>query len=389
MKRVIWALVGAFFAVLLVAGSFLGGMLFQRLGGGVPGSADLGTLVTQVHGIIQDQALVPSSDASMTNGAIDGMLGTLGDKYAMYFPPKEYTDFQTTQKGEFFGVGISVGLSKDGQPQVAQVFDGTPASRAGIKPGDLIVSLNGTKKAKWDLDEFVSLMRGPLGTTVTVEIKRGAAAPFPVTLTREKIVVPITVVKSYPGGVGYVRLTGFNEHAAQDVQKALTDLDAKGAKSYILDLRGNPGGLLTQAVSVVSLFVHDGVVVRVDERNRPEEELRATGGTVFGKPLVVLIDAHSASASEIVTGALKDYQRATIVGETSYGKGSVQTILPLPNGGGLKLTTAHYLTPNKNVINGKGVTPDVVVKMDAKLQADPATDIQLKRAIEIAASEAR
>jgi carboxyl-terminal processing protease len=363
-------------------------MLFQRLGVG-SSSADVGALVTQVHGIIQDQALVPSSDASMTTGAIDGMLGTLGDKYAMYFAPKDYADFQTTQKGEFFGVGISVGLSTDGQPQVAQVFDGTPASRAGIKPGDLIVSLNGTRKPKWDLDEFVGQMRGPLGTTVTIEIKRGSAAPFPLTLTRERIVVPITVVKTYPGNVGYVRLTSFNERAAQDVQKALTDLDAKGAKSYILDLRGNPGGLLKSAVSVVSLFVHDGVVVRIDERNKPEEELRATGGTVFGKPLVVLVDAHSASASEIVAGALKDYTRATIVGETSYGKGSVQTILPLPNGGGLKLTTAHYLTPNKNVINGLGVTPDVVVKMDAKLQADAKTDTQLQRAIEIAAHGGR
>lgn len=388
MKRVILTLLSIVLVLLLVTGAFLTGMVYDRLGGAV-GASDIGSLVTQIHGIIKNQALVPSSEDSMTAGAIDGMLGTLGDKYAMYFTPKEYTDFQTTQKGEFYGIGVSVGLSKDGQPQIAQVFPNTPASKAGLKPGDLIVALNGVRKAKWDLEDFVSKMRGPIGTKVAIEVKRGTATPFPVTLTRDRIVVPNTEVKTFPGGVGYVRLMTFNERAGADLNTALRQLDAKGAKGYILDLRGNPGGLLTSAVDVVSLFVKDGVVVRVDERGKPEEEIRTNGGTVFGKPLVVLIDANSASASEIVSGALEDYARATLVGETSYGKGSVQTILPLANGGGMKLTTAHYLTPKKNVINGKGVTPDIVVKMDPKLQASATTDTQLQRAIAVLAGAAR
>ena len=175
----------------------------------------------------------------------------------------------------------------------------------------------------------------------------------------------------------------FNEPSADDVRKALAAADKRGAKGYILDLRGNPGGLLSSSIDVASLFVPDGVIVRVDERGKPEKVMNATGGSVTTKPLVVLVDDNSASASEIVAGALQDYGRAVIVGETSYGKGSVQTMLPLKNGGGLKLTTAHYLTPKSRVINGKGVVPDVVVKMDPRLQEDAAKDTQLQRAVQV------
>jgi carboxyl-terminal processing protease len=194
------------------------------------------------------------------------------------------------------------------------------------------------------------------------------------------------MTKTY-GDVGYVVLTTFNELSAEDLAAAIKDFDAKGAKGYILDLRGNPGGLLDSAVQVASLFVEDGVIVRVDERGKPEEEQRASGGAITSKPLVLLVDAGSASASEIVAGALKDYGRATIVGVTTYGKGSVQSVVPLDNGGAVKLTIAHYLTPLGKVIDKVGVVPDVVVKMDPQLQASDTTDTQLKRALEVLRSK--
>jgi carboxyl-terminal processing protease len=247
----------------------------------------------------------------------------------------------------------------------------------------VFLAVNGVRKAKWDLEDFVTRVRGPVGTKVTLEVKRGTGSPFSVVITRDRIVVPNTETKTFGADVAYIRLMSFNEPSAGDVRTALAEADKKGAKGYILDLRGNPGGLLTSSVDVASLFVPSGAIVRVDERGAPEKVIKATGAVVTSKPLVVLVDVHSASASEIVAGALQDYGRAVIVGETTYGKGSVQTMLPLKNGGGVKLTTAHYLTPKKRVINGKGVVPDVVVKMDPRLQETSAGDTQLQRAITV------
>jgi carboxyl-terminal processing protease len=190
------------------------------------------------------------------------------------------------------------------------------------------------------------------------------------------------------GKVGYVRLGQLNANAEDEIRKAIESLTKKGARSLVLDLRSNPGGLLDEAVRVSSLFIKDGVIVRVDERGKAEEELRATGRKMTDLPLVVLIDGDSASASEIAGGALQDYGRATLVGEKSYGKGSVQTVEDVSWGGGIKFTIAHYLTPKKRVIDGKGLTPDVVVKMDRMKQMERDTDTQLKRALEIAERKA-
>jgi carboxyl-terminal processing protease len=183
--------------------------------------------------------------------------------------------------------------------------------------------------------------------------------------------------------VGLIRMMQFNSLAVEDIRKAIGELEGKGAKGFVLDLRENPGGLLSAAVGVSSLFVESGVIVRVDERGKPETQEMALGDKVTDKPLVVLIDANSASASEIVAGALQDYKRATILGEKSYGKGSVQVIRQLSNGGAVKLTNAHYLTPKSRVIDGVGVVPDVILPMDPKLQAARETDTQLKKAFEI------
>jgi carboxyl-terminal processing protease len=393
MHRGIKALVASLVVILVGAGAFLGGTVYAGLGGTVPtiagsssSSTSLGPLVEQVDGIIAREALVPSSESSITSNAIQGMLNSLDDTYAVYYDPKQYSELKQDQQGEFYGIGASIGLNKDGQPYAARVFENTPASRAGIKAGDVFTAVNSTRKAKWDLEAFVNLVRGPLGTKVTLEITRTGKAPFTVTITRDKIAIPNTMTKVY-GDVGYVRLLTFNERSADDVRAAIKGFDAKGLKGYVLDLRDNPGGLLNSAVDVVSLFVDKGVVVRVDERGKPEEQDLTTLPRITTKPLVVLVDAGSASASEIVAGALKDYGRATIVGVVTYGKGSVQTVLPVANGGAVKLTIAHYLTPLKHVINGVGVTPDVIVKMDPRLQADVKTDTQLARGLAVLRSK--
>lgn len=390
MKRVLIAFVSVIVIAAVGAGAFLGGVIYaQAASGGMPlptlpaKRSEPGALLDQVRGIIRDTALAPSSDESITANALEGALRSLDDSYAAYFDPKDYQEFQNDSRGEFFGIGITISVNADGQPQVVMPIEGTPAARAGLKAGDVISAIDGKSKAKWDSDEVVGLIRGPIGTKVTLTIKRGTKDPFKVTITRDRIVVPNVVKRMYPKGVGYVRLMGFNERSADELRAVLAELDKQGAKGFILDLRGNPGGLLRSAVDVASLFVKDGVIVRVDERGKPEEEERATGNTATDKPLVLLVDMHSASASEIVAGALQDYARATLVGVTTYGKGSVQSIRSLDNGGAIKLTIAHYLTPKKRVINQKGVTPENIVVMDPQLQGDDAKDTQLKRAIEV------
>lgn len=391
MNRGIRALVASLVIILTATGFFVGGVMFAGNMGGLPSVASLvaptttddpGVLLDRVRGIIEERALAPSSEESITANAIRGALESLGDPYSAYYDAQQFKELQQDQTGEFFGIGVTLGLNKDSQPVAATVFDKTPAKRAGIKAGDVFTAVGGVRKARWEIEEFVKLVRGPIGTKVTLEITRAGKPPFDVTLTRDRIAVPNTMTKMH-GDVGYVRLMTFNELSAPDVAKAIRELDAKGAKGYVLDLRGNPGGLLTSAVEVASLFIEDGVIVRVDERGKQEEEERARGGAITSRPMVVLVDNSSASASEIVAGALKDYGRATVVGVTTYGKGSVQTVLPLGNGGAVKLTIAHYLTPLRKVINKIGVVPDVVVKMDPRLQEDAATDTQLKRALEV------
>ncbi len=291
--------------------------------------------------------------------------------------------------GEFGGIGVLLS-EKDGTSYVVEVYKDTPADEAGIKAGDLFSVIGGISRDKWTTDEVVKRVRGKEGTSIELTMIRPAeksphGKPYTVTLKRALITFPNVESSMKPGKVGYIRLGQFNGNATDEIAQAVKALEKKGAKSFVLDLRDNPGGALDQAVTVSSLFVEDGVVVRVDERGKPETVYRTKGDKITDAPLVLLINGNSASASEIVGGALQDYGRATLVGEKSFGKGSVQTIKETSFGGAVKFTTAHYLTPKKRAIDGKGLTPDVVVKMDAEKQADAKTDTQLQRAIREAA----
>jgi carboxyl-terminal processing protease len=388
MQRILKAVVAAALVLTVGAGSFVGGALFERIRSSLPtigssSSSPAQDLVGEVQGIIRADALKPSSEESMTTGAIDGLLASLEDTYAAYFDPKANTEFKMDSQGEFFGVGMSVGM-QESTPTVMTVFKDTPAEKAGLKAEDQILSVDGVRKKKWQLDQVVGMIRGPRGTQVTIEVLRpGEAKPRTFKVTRDRITIPNIMAEMVGTDVGLIRLMQFNELAADDIRAKMAELTGKGAKGFILDLRENPGGLLSSAISVSSLYVESGVIVRVDERGKPESQEMALGNVATDKPLVVLIDENSASASEIVAGALQDYKRATIVGSKSYGKGSVQVIRELSNGGSVKLTNAHYLTPQSRVIDGKGVTPDVVVTMESKLQAKRETDTQLKKALEV------
>ena len=402
MNRTTQVVVGIALAVIIGAMGFIGGFAVSHLDafaftfsnipatrGSASTASPVWSKVDQVKSLLKAQALEPPSETSATAGAIQGLLGSNGDKYATYFDATHYKAFNEETMGSFGGIGVQLGENKQGQAYVVDVYKGTPAEKVGIKKGDVFVSIDATRSAKWTTEEVVKRVRGKEGTDVKLVMyrptKTGAmtGTELPFTVTRARIDYPNVTTELY-GKVGYVRLGQFNAKSASELTRAVNDLTAKGAKAFVFDLRDDPGGLLDQAVDVSSLFIKDGVIVRVDERNKPEKEYQATGNKITDAPLVVLINSNSASASEIAAGALQDYGRAVLVGEKSFGKGSVQTILPLSDGSAVKFTIAHYLTPKKRVINGIGLTPDVVVAMDPMKELDKTTDIQLKKAIELA-----
>lgn len=385
MNRITTAVVSVLVAFILVLGALAGGIVIGRRTAPdsflppVPRS-NADQLMDQVRSIIKQEALKPSSDTSITKGAIDGMLKSLDDPYATYFDKKHYGYFQEETMGKFGGIGVTLSVEK-GVAKIVSVLKDTPAEKAGIKAGDVIAKVDGWTKKGWTSEEVVSRVRGKEGTKVVLTIQRKGKPDFEVPIVRAQISTPNTMNEMVGKDVGYIRLMSFNQQAAEDIKKAIGELDKKGAKGYVLDLRENPGGLLSQGVAVASLFVKDGPIVRVDERGKPEDVEMATGDYLTDKPLVVLIDGESASASEIAAGALQDYKRAVLVGVKSYGKGSVQTVRELDNGGAIKLTIAHYLTPNKRSIDRKGLIPDVLVPMDVAKQAEHKTDNQFQEAV--------
>lgn len=404
MDRSTKVILGFAAAVIVASAGFIGGWVSAhsanspaRLATGVSSDASTTAMlakIAEVDGLLQAQALKAPDETSLTAGAITGMLDATGDKYALYFNPTHFAAFSEHTMGSFGGIGVVLGENKQGQTYVVEVYKDTPAMKAGIKPGDIFHSVDGTTHAKWSQEEIVKLVRGPEGTQVELVMTRpskdhtkpGTEVSF--TITRAKINLPNTKTKMY-GKVGYVRLAEFNANAARDVETAVNDAAKRGAGAMIVDLRENPGGLLDQAVDVSSLFVLDGVITKVEARGRPQEDHYATGHKITDMPLVILINETSASASEIMAGAMRDYGRATLVGEKSFGKGSVQTIVRMKDDSAIKFTTAHYLTPKGTAIDGVGLTPDVVVPMDAMKQLDEKTDIQLTKAIDVAKSKIR
>jgi carboxyl-terminal processing protease len=316
-----------------------------------------------------------TSDNTLIEGAINGMLTSL-DPHSNYLNAKNFNDMKVQTRGEFGGLGIEVSM-ENGLIKVVSPIDDTPAARAGIKPGDLITHLDGTPVQGMTLPEAVEKMRGPINSEVTLRIQRAGKDPFDVKLSRATI--KIQSVRSHLEGdnIGYIRITSFNEQTDVGLENAVKNLKGQAGNKLVgivLDLRNNPGGLLDQAVAVSDDLLDKGEIVSTRGR-RPDDAQRYNahpGDITGGLPMVVLINSGSASASEIVAGALQDHHRAILLGTRSFGKGSVQTIIPLPGHGAMRLTTARYYTPSGRSIQQKGIEPDIIVEA-AKIE-HPAGD---------------
>jgi carboxyl-terminal processing protease len=300
--------------------------------------------------------------------AIEGMIKAL-DGNSAFMPPHEFREMQEETRGSFGGIGIRIGM-EDGQVIVSEPMEGTPAAKAGLKQGDRIVKIDGQSTQGMTLQDAVRRMRGPVGSRVVLSTLRpGATEPQEVSIIRAKIELKTVENQVLDGHIGYINVRGFHETTLREMEKAMTRLIQQKVEGLILDLRNNPGGLLSQSVKVCNLFVDEGLVVVSTEgrvRNQNSRFIANGGGQYRHYPIIVLINAGSASGSEIVAGALQDLQKATLIGTKSYGKGSVQTIFPLQDGSGLRLTTAHYFTPSGRSIDHVGITPDIELVNDGK-----------------------
>ena len=321
---------------------------------------------TEVFQKIKDDYVEEVDDKTLLENAIRGMLAGL-DPHSNYLDNKAYQGLQEGTTGEFGGLGIEVGM-ENGFVKVISPIDDTPASRAGIQAGDLIIKMDNTPVKGMDLNDAIKLMRGKVGSDINLTIIReGADAPFDVVVTRDIITVKSIKSRTLETGYGYVRISSFQSHTGEDLIKALNKLkkeNGNGLKGIVLDLRNNPGGLLGAAVAVSDSFLTNGLIVYTQGRlENSELRFNAKPSAVLGEtPLVVLVNGGSASASEIVAGALQDHRRAVIMGTPTFGKGSVQTVLPMKNDTAVKLTTARYFTPSGRSIQAAGIQPDVVIE---------------------------
>lgn len=318
-----------------------------------------------------------------------GMLQKLDDPYTRFLPPEQYQSLQTNTSGELLGVGLQIAKDDDNQHlRVIAPIVGSPAERAGLSPRDEIVAINGVPTQSFSLDEAAARMRGPAGTIVTLKIERSAVDAFEVNLTRERINLNPVFAELRSEGtsqIGYLRLGQFNGNAVEDIRSALMDLERQEAAGYVLDLRNNPGGLLQAGIEIARLWLDEGTIVYTVNRQGILESFEAGDRALTQKPLVLLVNGGTASASEILAGALQDNQRAQLVGETTFGKGLIQSLFDLIHGSGLAVTVAKYETPNHHDINKLGITPDRVVPTESLTREQLATseDPQYRAAVEL------
>jgi carboxyl-terminal processing protease len=375
----------ALMALLLVFGIWVGG----RHPGWLPGPVR-GALVGDTHSAVVKEAIDRVHDSyyrkipedQLADNAINGVVQRLGDRFSNYFSPAEYKRFKDSQHSEFSGIGLAVSQDRRGL-RVETVYDGSPAKRAGIRPGDLIVEAAGHPLTGRNQDESVSFIKGPPGSRVKVTWTRDGK-PTTKTITRSTVSVPVVASQMARAGkckAGVVRLAQFSSGAHAELYDALKKEKKNGATAFVLDLRGNGGGLVSEAQLVASAFLRSGKIVTTKGRSVPPRTLTATGDPVIPtQPLVVLVDKGTASASEIVTGALQDRHRAKVVGQRTFGKGVFQQVIELSNGGALDITAGQYFTPKgrnlggKGVSTGKGIIPDVRAKDDPKTKPDEGLD---------------
>ena len=375
MKKIIF--LSFFFINIYYAKSFSTNELYEKI-----------DLFGEVIEKIQKDYVDDVNQSKMMESAINGVLQSL-DPYSAYMSPEMFKEMQTDTSGEFGGLGIEIGM-ESGVVKVISPIDDTPAEKAGIKAGDYIVKIGETQVQGKSLMEAVKLMRGPVGTSIDLTIRRkGVKKPLEFEITRR--IIEIKSVNSEILGkkknLGYIRIKSFNENSDKQILEIIKKYEKnKKIEGYILDLRNNPGGLLTQAINITDFFLDDGEIVSTKGRKTSETRkfFARKGDEVEGKPIIVLINNGSASASEIFAGALKDHKRAIILGENSYGKGSVQSIIPLRNGGGMRLTISKYYLPSGDSISEVGVTPDIVVEeIESNFKISTDNDKQLNYALKL------
>ncbi len=342
-------------------------------------------LFTEVLEKINSDYVEEVDQGTMMDSAIDGVLQSL-DPYSSYMSPDVFKNMQTETSGEFGGLGIEVGMEL-GVVKVISPIDNSPASKVGVKAGDYIVKINDIQVQGKSLSEAVELMRGPVGSDIEITIRRvGFKKALTFIITRE--IIKVESVKSkIIDDIGYLRLTSFNENSSDQFKKKIKEFKKNNLEKFILDLRNNPGGLLSQAIKITDFFLNNGEIVSTKGRQENENRkwFAKNGDLINGKTLIVLINYGSASASEIVAGALQDHKRAILVGENTYGKGSVQSIIPLKNNGAIRLTISKYYLPSGKSISNVGVSPDIVIAEEdiEKFRINTETDNQLKFAIKL------
>jgi carboxyl-terminal processing protease len=366
-------------AVVFVALAFAAGFGLATLLASGPASASArgqADLYRQVLQDLQRNYYRPVDVSRLGRAGVDGLLASLHDPYTVYFTPQQAGAFRQELSGTYTGIGTAV-ATKGGRLTVTQVFPRSPAALAGIRPGEIIVTIDGLPTAGKPVSASVTRIVGPAGTQVRLQLRRTSVAGLvDLTLTRRKVSPPLTtsrLINDHGTKVGYVSLSVFAQGAGAQVGRAVAALQKGGAQQLVFDLRNNGGGLVDEAVKVASDFLPAGrVVVTTRGLHQSREVLRTSGGRPTSLPLVVLVNGNTASASEIVTGALQDYRRATVIGTRTFGKGVVQTVLPLRGGASLKITIAAYLTPLGRNINHKGIEPSIVVVRQPHGKADPA-----------------
>lgn len=371
-RKIIMGAVGLVVATFLVTSSLFV-FLFQTQLASVSDTSKL----VKVMAIIKARYVEDVAVGNLMSGAVKGLVEGLNDPHSVYMDAKIYKEFQIETEGAFGGVGIVIGLKEGKALTVIAPIEGTPGERAGIKSGDVIMQIDGQDTKNMNQDEAVSRIRGPEGTQVSLMIRRdGEKELRNFTLTRANIQLKTVNAKMLDNGIGYIRISTFNESTGNDFNKAFTDLGKQGMKALVLDLRDNPGGLLNECVKVARNFVPQGTIVSVVGRDG-KSEVHTSDLAQAKYPMAVLVNGGSASASEIVAGAVQDTKIGTLIGTKTYGKGSVQTIYDLHDGTAVKLTIAKYLTPAGRSINGKGIEPDIMIT------DQEGKDQQLAKAVEI------
>lgn len=385
MDRKILIFTSVVLGILVVFSSFAGGMFLgrvlehQRAEKYAQGLPSVQKVQEAVH-IIEEMYVDDVSMKKVITGAVNGAVDAVGDPYSHYLDLTHYNAFKEQAEGHFDGVGIVVSESKNHEIVVVSPIEGTPAFKAGIKTHDVIVKINSKSTKGMNVDAAVKLIRGKRGTAVTLAMRReGVKKPLEFKLIREQINIPNVTSKKINKDIGYVRLIQFNERTSDEVKEHYDKLKSQGVKGIIFDLRHNPGGILEEAIDLGNMWIPEGPIVKIKSKEGDIDSQDATGGADIKTPLVVLVNKGSASASEIVSGALQDHGRAVLVGETTFGKASVQGIFNLSDGSALVITTDKYLTPKGRMIHKKGIKPDIVVKLNHKDKKDK----QLDKAVEI------